>query len=489
MHVGAPGGLGGGRLPGAACRPPGERRAARRRRPRAPRRDRVPPARRRGRPRARDPAGPRGAHRPAPQGGGGDPRDRGVLGGVRPGPHLRQPLRVLLHLPAPQGDATQPVPEGRRLPAVVPLRELHHPHPLHRARPRAGPDRAAVAAVRVHPQHRPRAPGPDAAQSPGRHQPALAAGPARRGDRGARAGRGVPGGQRRRRPRDDAGGHRRRVLRPRHRGVRAPGGERLHHRAVHAAPHRRRGRGRRRPRRGVAAAVPGVHRPAPGVRGGRVLPPRRQAVPGRRGLRRLPPARERHRHGPRLRGRVPRRRRRRPRRAARVLLVGRRRAGGGIPRPARRRPAAPARRHRAASSRRHRRRATPGRHPHRRVRRRGARAAARRRAAARARRPRAQRLLRRQHRRHRLDDRGRHRPGAAGPTLGQRVLLPDVCLSEGRFLDGIDRGRPPPPGRGHRERRVLAAPGPARRGSERRTPTGLARGAPAPVAVALGASR
>ena len=39
---------------------------------------------------------------------------------------------------------------------------------------------ATVTAVRLHPQHRPRAAGPDAAQPPGRHQPAVAAGPARR---------------------------------------------------------------------------------------------------------------------------------------------------------------------------------------------------------------------------------------------------------------------------------------------------------------------
>ena len=59
-------------------------------------------------------------------------RRRGLLGAVRPGAHLRQPLRVLLHLPAAQGHAPQPLPEGRRLPAVVPLRQLHDPHPLHR---------------------------------------------------------------------------------------------------------------------------------------------------------------------------------------------------------------------------------------------------------------------------------------------------------------------------------------------------------------------
>ena len=31
---------------------------------------------------------------------------------------------------------------------------------------------------------------------------------------------------------------------------------------------------------------------------------------------------------------------------------------------------------------------------------------------------------------------------------GHRYLLPDVCLSDGRFLDGMTPGRPAPPGRG-----------------------------------------
>ena len=80
------------------------------------------------------------------------PRDRGV----RPGAYLRQPLPVLLHLPAAQGHAAKPLPEGRRLPPVVPLRQLHHPHPLHRVRPRTGGHRAARPAVREHPRHRSR---------------------------------------------------------------------------------------------------------------------------------------------------------------------------------------------------------------------------------------------------------------------------------------------------------------------------------------------
>ena len=53
-------------------------------------------------------------------------------------------------------------------------------------------------------------------------------------------------------------------------------------------------------------------RPAPRLRRRRVLPPGRPALPAGRRLRRLPPARERHRHGPGLRGRLPRRRGRPP---------------------------------------------------------------------------------------------------------------------------------------------------------------------------------
>ena len=53
----------------------------------------------------------------------------------------------------------EPVPQGRRLPAELPLRELHHAHPVHRGRPRAGRHRGPVAAERQHPRHRPRRAG------------------------------------------------------------------------------------------------------------------------------------------------------------------------------------------------------------------------------------------------------------------------------------------------------------------------------------------
>ena len=63
------------------------------------------------------------------------------VGGLRPGPDLRQPLPVLLHLPAAQGHAPKPLREGRRLPPQLPLRQFHDAHPLHRARRRARPRR------------------------------------------------------------------------------------------------------------------------------------------------------------------------------------------------------------------------------------------------------------------------------------------------------------------------------------------------------------
>ena len=100
--------------------------------------------------------------------------------GVRPGAHVRQPLPVLLHLPAAQGHAAQPVPEGRRLPPLVPLRELHDAHPLHRGRPRAGGHRGPRPAVREHPRDRPRGAHGAPAQPARRDEPALARRAARR---------------------------------------------------------------------------------------------------------------------------------------------------------------------------------------------------------------------------------------------------------------------------------------------------------------------
>ena len=137
---------------------------------------------------------PRAGHR---QAGRRAARRRGLQRPVRPGPHVRQPLRVLLHLPAPEGPAPQPLPEGRRLPAELPVRELHDADPVHRGRSGAGRDRGPVAAARQHPLDRPGPAGPDAAQPAWGDEPALAAGAARPRHRGPWPARDLPGRERR----------------------------------------------------------------------------------------------------------------------------------------------------------------------------------------------------------------------------------------------------------------------------------------------------
>ncbi len=131
-------------------------------------------------------------------------RRRGPVGRVRSRPDVRQPLRVLLHLPAAQGHAQEPVPQGRRLPPELPVRQLHHAHPVHRVGPRACDHRAALTPPRVDPLHRSRHPQPDVEEHARRDEPALAAGTARQRDRGAWPGRRLPGRQRRRRARRHA---------------------------------------------------------------------------------------------------------------------------------------------------------------------------------------------------------------------------------------------------------------------------------------------
>ena len=199
----------------------------------------------------------------------------------------------------PPGMRVEPLPQGRRLPALVPLRELHDPHPLHRGRPRAGGDRAAVAAERQHPRHRPRRAHRPAAQPAGRHQPALAAGPARPRHRGPRPGRGLPGRQRRRRARRHAGRRARPVPRAGQPVRGAARREPLVRTRPACGPHTR---------AEAEAVVDAVHdwqdvylatlghRLV--LRGRRVLPAGRPAFPERRGLRGLRHARGRHRHGP-----------------------------------------------------------------------------------------------------------------------------------------------------------------------------------------------
>ena len=121
----------------------------------------------------------------------------------------------------PKGMRTEPLPEGRRLPPVVPLRELHHAHPVHRGRPRTGDHRAVVAAAREHPRHRPRRAQPDAEEPAGRDEPAVAAGAARPRHHRPRPDRGVPRRQRRGGPRRHVRRHPRSVSRARLGGRRA----------------------------------------------------------------------------------------------------------------------------------------------------------------------------------------------------------------------------------------------------------------------------
>ena len=134
------------------------------------------------------------------------------------------PFCFIYQLPA--GMRTQPLREGRRLPTLLPLRELHHAHPVHRGRPRARAHRAPLAAVREHPRDGPRPARPAPAQPARRNQPALARRTPRRRCGGARSGRGVPGDQRRPRPRRHPARRARPLPTSRDARRRAPRGER-----------------------------------------------------------------------------------------------------------------------------------------------------------------------------------------------------------------------------------------------------------------------
>ena len=125
-----------------------------------------------------------------------------------------------------------------------------------------------VAAARQHPRHRSRRCGPDAAQPARRHQPALAAGPARPRHRGARPDRGVPRRQRRRGARRHAGRHARPVPRAGVGRRRAARDLPVQPRGGDAPAHHGRGRRGRRRRRGLAGRVP-----APCSAGGWCSPP------------------------------------------------------------------------------------------------------------------------------------------------------------------------------------------------------------------------
>ena len=90
------------------------------------------------------------------------------------------------------------------------------------------------------------------------------------------------------------------------RGLRAARGEPLQRRGGHAAPHPRRGRPPWSTWSSAGRTVPRGPRPPPGVRRRRVLPAGRRGPSPPRHLRRHRPARQRRRHGPRLRGPLPR---------------------------------------------------------------------------------------------------------------------------------------------------------------------------------------
>ena len=303
-------------------------------------------------------------------------RARGLLGRLRPGADLRQPLRLLLHLPAAQGDAPEPVPEGRRLPALLPLRQLHHPHPVHRARRRAGPHRAPRAPVRLHPRHRPRGAGRHAAQPEGRHQPALAPSAARRRHRGPRPGGGLPRGERRRGARRHHGRHPRRVPRAGHRRRGAARAEPTTPTSPSMRPHTvAEAAGGLRHRRPLAGGLRLGARTPPGLRRRRVLPAGRPGLPaGRRPTTGSPSTRTASAWSGPSSGPSAGDRRRRRRGAPRVLRLGRRGAGRGLP-GAPLGPAAPCRTDRDPT-------AEPVDRGHRRLRRPGARAPGRRHGGA-----------------------------------------------------------------------------------------------------------
>ncbi len=218
---GARGAGGERRSPTGRPPPPGERPT-----PAGPRR--LPRPGRRGGARHR-----RRPERPAVLGGapatvGAGPRSRVRAAGTRGDLDLRQQVRVLLHPPAAPGPAEEPVREGRRLPALVPPRQLHHADrsagqrgPAHRRpasvaalhlRARHGPGAASLPAREPedHPRRSDGAPPPSGR---GRDPPAHADRPlsraqrraaprtyraraggaaSRRGDRGRRAGRAHP---------------------------------------------------------------------------------------------------------------------------------------------------------------------------------------------------------------------------------------------------------------------------------------------------------
>ena len=145
LHVLAQSGQRRAGFAGGARRSPAGRRAADAQRRGPPRRHPVPGAGRRGGGRPRRPKRRPGKGCAGREAGRGAARRRGPQRPVRPGPDLRQPLPVLLHLPAAQGHAEEPLRQRRRLSPVISLRKLHNADPLHRGRSGTGDRRRASA--------------------------------------------------------------------------------------------------------------------------------------------------------------------------------------------------------------------------------------------------------------------------------------------------------------------------------------------------------
>ena len=82
----------------------------------------------------------------------GEPIGRRARAG--PDPPLRQPLRLLLRGRPARRPARRALHPGRRLPALVPLRQLRHAHQPQAARRRADHRVPALAALRLGPRHR-----------------------------------------------------------------------------------------------------------------------------------------------------------------------------------------------------------------------------------------------------------------------------------------------------------------------------------------------
>ena len=114
---------------------------------------------------------------------------------------LRQRLRVLLHPPEPQRAAQEPLRQGRRLPPLLPARQLHYAQRSGRGGAATYRRTAPVAALRLRARHRSRAtPPPAGPAAPLRRDPATPGAAGRGRDPDARPDRPLPGAQRRRPP-------------------------------------------------------------------------------------------------------------------------------------------------------------------------------------------------------------------------------------------------------------------------------------------------